>query len=268
MFNLDQFLANIQQVFNNFWLDIKHYALFKNRSSSRNIFFTGAVKRNLASTAAILIEAGVPCHLKDVNGEAPVHLIRHLLEVIPTEEICALVSVLSANNVVNYVDLLDAKGRSLLSYAVEANCLALTRLLINLGAKTFSDQLGHQSALAWFLRAQMRKMGDEPLDEEIFYVLATQMMEEAGGHGLKFKAILDRNMMALGSSPEAHGPLFRRIRGLASPYWLQPPQLRLLAVKSIRRSMGPKRLSNKEVTRLKVPRKLQRFVTLEEKIPN
>lgn len=75
-------------------------------------------------------------------------------------------------------------------------------------------------------------------------------------------------MVAMGSSPEAHGPLFRRIRGLAAAYWLQPPQLRLLATTSIRRSLGPKRLSKEVMSRLKVPRKLQRFVTLEEKIPN
>ena len=37
------------------------------------------------------------------------------------------------------LNALDAKGRSLLTYSVEAGdrCLALTRFLINLGAKTF-----------------------------------------------------------------------------------------------------------------------------------
>ena len=186
-------------------------------------------------------------------------------------EVCELVRVLlekSANE--NLIDLPDAKGRSLLSYAVEAGdrCAPLTRLLINLGAKTFSEKLGHTSScFAWFLRAQMRKMGSEvTLDEDTFYVLSTAMLEEVGGQSLKFKSIIDRSMVAMGSSPEAHGPLFRRIRGLAAAYWLQPPQLRLLASKSIRRSLGPKRLSKEVLSRLKVPRKLQRFVTLEEKI--
>merc|ERR1711981_824526 len=109
---------------------------------------------------------------------------------------------------------------------------------------------------------------------DVLYVLCTAMMEELGNSnsspasGLRFKAVVDRSMVALGSSPEAHGPLFRRIRGLAAAYWLQPPQLRLLATTSIRRSLGPKRLSKEVMSRLKVPRKLQRFVTLEEKIPN
>merc|ERR1711981_1305252 len=110
---------------------------------------------------------------------------------------------------------------------------------------------------------------------DVLYVLCTAMMEELGNSnsspasGLRFKAVIDRSMVALGSSPEAHGPLFRRIRGLTAHYWLQPPQLRMLAVKSIRRSLGPKRLSKGQevMSRLKVPRKLQRFVTLEEKIP-
>ena len=84
----------------------------------------------------------------------------------------------------------------------------------------------------------------------------------------RLKAVIDRSMVALGSSPEAHGPIFRRIRGLTAHYWLRPPQLRSIAVKSIRRSLGPKRLSKEVMSRLKVPRKLQRFVTLEEKIPN
>lgn len=248
---------------------------------------SGAVKRNLASTAMILLESGVPSDLPDSQGDTPLHLIRNLISVAgknrksssddsysdqpQLEEICHLVSVLVHQCANNVLDQADSKGRTLLSYAVEAGdrYVSLTRLLVNLGAKTFSDHLGHQSAFAWFLRAHMRKMGAEvAIDEETFYVLSHAIHEEVGGSGLKFKAILDRNMVALGSSPEAHGPLFRRIRGLAAHFWLQPPQLRLLAVKSIRRSMGPKRLSSKEVIkRLKVPRKLQRFVTLEEKIP-
>jgi len=239
---------------------------------------SGAVQRNLASTAMILLEAGTPSHLSDCNRDTPLHLIRNLMSQdshVAMDEVCELVQVLlekSANE--NLIDLEDAKGRSLLSYAVEAGdrCAALTRLLINLGAKTFSEKLGHSSScFAWFLRAQMRKLGSEvTLDEDTFYILSTAMMEEVGGHGngLKFKSIIDRNMVAMGSSPEAHGPLFRKIRGLAAAYWLQPPQLRLLAAKSIRRSLGPKRLSKEVMSRLKVPRKLQRFVTLEEKIPN
>jgi len=239
---------------------------------------SGAVQRNLASTAMILLEAGTPSHLSDSNGDTPLHLIRNLMSQdshVAMDEVCELVRVLlekSANE--NLINLEDAKGRSLLSYAVEAGdrCAALTRLLINLGAKTFSEKLGHSSScFAWFLRAQMRKLGSEvTLDEDTFYVLSTAMIEEVGGHGngLKFKSIIDRNMVAMGSSPEAHGPLFRKIRGLAAAYWLQPPQLRLLASTSIRRSLGPKRLSKEVMSRLKVPRKLQRFVTLEEKIPN
>lgn len=240
---------------------------------------SGAVKRNLASTAMILLEAGTPSYLADSNGDTPLHLIRNLMSQeshVAMDEVCELVRVLleKSANPEKLIDLPDVKGRSLLSYAVEAGdrCAALSRLLINLGAKTFSEKLDHtSSSFAWFLRAQMRKLGSEvSLDEDTFYILSTAMIEEVGGHGqgLKFKSILDRSMVAMGSSPEAHGPLFRRIRGLAAAYWLQPPQLRLLAANSIRRSLGPKRLSKEVMSRLKVPRKLQRFVTLEEKIPN
>ena len=116
----------------------------------------------------------------------------------------------------------------------------------------------------------MRKSKGQNLDEDSLYVLGTAIKSE--GHDLGFKAIVDRTMVALGSSREVHGPLFRRLRGLLAPYWLQPLQLQKLAVHSLRRSLGPKRLSTAGhelmlMSRLKVPRKLQRYITLEEKIP-
>ena len=220
------------------------------------------------------------------SSEAQMSEIKDLLSVLVLEYKASL-------------NALDAKGRSLLTYSVEAGdrCLALTRFLINLGAKTFryafkmyyidlflfkilkwnplrfSDQLGNEaasSAFAWFLRAQMRKSKGQNLDEDSLYVLGTAIKSE--GHDLGFKAIVDRTMVALGSSREVHGPLFRRLRGLLAPYWLQPLQLQKLAVHSLRRSLGPKRLSTAGhelmlMSRLKVPRKLQRYITLEEKIP-
>lgn len=246
---------------------------------------SGAVKRNLAVTARILLEAGIPVDMKDHNGDTPLLLVKNLImescndqcpNVRMSEVLMSEIRDLLTLLVLDYkasLNALDAKGRSLLTYAVEAGdqCLALTRFLINLGAKTFSDQLVNEaasSAFAWFLRAQMRKSKVQNLDEESLYVLGTAIMSE--GHDLGFKAIVDRTMVALGSSREVHGPLFRRLRGLLAPYWLQPLQLRQLAVHSLRRSLGPKRLSKgpeQMMSRLKVPRKLQRYITLEEKIP-
>jgi len=242
---------------------------------------SGAVKRNLVVTARILIEAGIAVDTRDLNGDTPLLLIKNLIteatadDLPMTSEVCDLLKLLVVEHHAS-LDALDAKGRSLLTYAVEAGdrCLAITRLLINLGAKTFSDQLGHEaasSAFAWFLRAQMRKPKGRDLDEDSLYVLGTAIIAES--HDLGFKAIVDRTMVALGTSREVHGPLFRRLRGLLAPYWLQPLQLRQLAVHSLRRSLGPKRLSkghNAELmmsARLKVPLKLQRYITLEEKIP-
>jgi len=242
---------------------------------------SGAVKRNLVVTARILIEAGIAVDTRDLNGDTPLLLIKNLIteatadDLPMTSEVCDLLKLLVVEHHAS-LDALDAKGRSLLTYAVEAGdrCLAITRLLINLGAKTFSDQLGNEaasSAFAWFLRAQMRNYQQSHLDEDTLYVLGTAIIAEA--HDLGFKAIVDRTMVALGTSREVHGPLFRRLRGLLAPYWLQPLQLRQLAVHSLRRSLGPKRLSkghNAELmmsARLKVPLKLQRYITLEEKIP-
>ena len=242
----------------------QHCNFHEKNAHAKSLSLLGAVQRHLASTAKVLIEAGIPTDLKDAHGDTALHLVKNFFGL--QSEAYDLVQTLAPH--VN-LDLQDAKGRTLLSYAAEAGdqCIGLTRLLINLGASTTSDQLGKEadSAFAWFLRAQMRKL--TVLDEDTLYVLCTAMLEEVGVSRLK--AVIDRSMVALGSSPEAHGPIFRRIRGLTAHYWLRPPQLRSIAVKSIRRSLGPKRLSkgNEVMSRLKVPRKLQRFVTLEEKIP-
>ena len=112
----------------------------------------GAVKRNLAVTARILLEAGIPVDTKDHNGDTALLLVKNLITELSSDvndvqlasseaqmsEIKDLLSVL----VLEYkasLNALDAKGRSLLTYSVEAGdrCLALTRFLINLGAKTF-----------------------------------------------------------------------------------------------------------------------------------
>ena len=133
-------------------------------SQKTSVFLPGAVKHNLASTAKILLEAGTPAGLPDSQGNTPLHLIRNLLNnQISVDEICQLVSVIvqfgavndnesvindndindTCANTIEFVNKTDAKGRNLLSYAVEAGdrCVALTRLLINLGAKTLSRDI-------------------------------------------------------------------------------------------------------------------------------
>lgn len=192
------------------------------------------------------------------------HLVKNLLVDTDILEVCSLVSVLAQDLEDDDLDQPDNKGRSLLTYAVEAGdrALALTRMLVNLGADP-------EASFAWYLRSQMSKSElEDDLDEDTLYVLSTAVMEKAGG-GQGLKAMVDRTMVALGTSKQVHGPLFRKIRGLLAHNWLRPPQLRSLAVKSLRRSLGPKRLSKGHavMSRLKVPRKLQRFITLEEKIP-
>ena len=113
-------------------------------------------------TARILIESGIAVDTRDLNGDTPLLLIKNLITELAasnsssttnttadvdvcssTSEICDLLKLLVVEHHAS-LDALDAKGRSLLTYAVEAGdrCLAITRLLINLGAKTFSDQLG------------------------------------------------------------------------------------------------------------------------------
>ena len=241
--------------------------------SFHKINFTGAVKRNILTTAKILIDAGIRVDIRDQNGNTPLLSIKNLIMEpnCPISEVSDLVTLLVVNHHAS-IDALNTEGRSLLTYSVEAGdrFLVLTRLLINLGAKTHSDQLENEaasSAFAWFLRAQMQKPIGQDLDEESLYVLGAAIIAEAHEFGLR--TIIDRTMVTLGTSPEVHGPLFRRLHGLLTLYWGQPLQLRQLAVFSIRRSLGPKRLfkgHKNMMSQLKVPEKLQCYITLEEKV--
>merc|ERR1711971_648095 len=80
-------------------------------------------------------EAGTPSYLADSNGDTPLHLIRNLMSQeshVAMDEVCELVRVLleKSANPEKLIALPDVKGRSLLSYAVEAGdrCAALSRL--------------------------------------------------------------------------------------------------------------------------------------------
>ena len=49
------------------------------------------------------------------------------------------------------------------------------------------------------------------------------------------------------------------------PYWARPQDLRYICLKSIRKSLGPKRLSSGGATsKLSLPKKLQHYVELRE----
>jgi hypothetical protein len=176
------------------------------------------------------------------------------------------------------VNAINSRDRSLLSYSVTHgdSSVAVTRLLLNCGAQVWPDvaQSSHSntidvlarekdlSAFTWFLKSLMRREHVTLSDaEETLYLLCAVMGEQPS----KMRQHVHRTMMQLGKSRSLNGPLFRRLHSVMIPYWARPHDLRYICLKSIRKSLGPKRLSAGVATsRLNLPRKLQHYVELKE----
>lgn len=229
---------------------------------------SGSIRRNLASTVQVLLESGAKCDMRDQLGNTALSLVRNMLDSSSTSEAVSLIRLFVLDHNCD-VNMRDNKGRTLLSYSVASgdSCVEVTRLLLNCGAQVWPpvDQLTEEfeaSAFTGYLRSQMKKPLNCDLDEQTLYLLCTAMASEA----TRMRGHVDRCMVQLGISKRVHGPLFQRIRGLMTPYWARPAQLRQLCVRTVRKSIGPKRLARGEANTLRLPKKLQKFVTLEERV--
>lgn len=179
--------------------------------------------------------------------------------------------------VVNYgsnVNAFNHQDRSLLSYSVTHfdKSIELTRFLINAGAAVSRANLSPNastldiiekerisSAFVWFVRSLMARDGVNDLEgaHETLCILGATMSENPQA----MKQHVQRTMMQLGKSRTVNGPLFRHVHAHMVTYWTRPHDLRLQAVKTVRKSMGPKRLANGlSVSRLGLPKKLQDYV--------
>lgn len=122
-----------------------------------------------------------------------------------------------------------------------------------------------QSAFTWFLRSVM---GQGPVwfwenCQETLYLLGDVMGEEPA----RMKCHVTRTMLQLGKGALINGPLFLQIKTALMSYWASPQDLRYQCVKKVRKILGPKRLGPRSVSGLPLPKKLQKYVRLEEMRP-
>lgn len=241
------------------------------------------VGSNLVRVTRKLLETGsTDPQAEDSLGNTPLLQIQHLLcrqlftEAFEIASFMILESSMSSGIKVNHVNVAN---RTLLTYSVVHGdaCAPLTRLLLNFGAKVWPfkavdigdthiiDKLyqeREQSSFTWFLRSLMERgclLNDA---NETLYLLGTSMGEEPA----RMRRHVTRTMLQLGKGVLANGPLFLQLKGSLMPFWCKPQELRYQCLKSIRRSLGPKRLSLGGVNRLPLPKKLQRCIKLEERL--
>ena len=225
----------------------------------------------------VLLEFGADVEAKDNDGNTPLLQLGSLLEngLFPESEAIAKILITDHGCDVNAI---NSRDRTILSYSVTYGdrSIALTRLLLNSGAKVWPDVtvasqcntidvLAREkdlSAFTWFLRSLMRRENVTLEDaDETLYLLCTIMGEQPS----RMRQHVHRTMMQLGKSRSLNGPLFRKIHSIMIPYWARPQDLRYICLKSIRKSLGPKRLSSGGATsKLSLPKKLQHYVELRE----
>ncbi len=180
------------------------------------------------------------------------------------------------------INHVNAAGRTLLSYAVSFGdaAVATSRLLINHGAKVWPDddkdegdlrrgsdsdrivdQLARErerSAFTWFLRSVMdsSSLGGR---EETLSLLGHAMGDDPD----RMQSHVMRVMMHLGHSILALGPIFNEVRAKMAAFWTRPQSLRYLCLRQIRRSIGPRKLSeNRLMETLNIPNMMIDYLQL------
>lgn len=257
--------------------------------SALHFLINGCSKENFELTqraVSILLEAGINCNLADAQGNTAMLSLSHMLDKKLFGECHALAKSL-LENCQSPADpnLVNSAGRTLLSHAVSHGdqAVQLTRLLLNNGAKVLrpaareSDPTGRkatpppppppqveqerrdQSAFTWFLKAVMRKHSLEGSEATI--KLLCQAMSQETGSGSSMKHHVISTMIHLGKCTRAVGPLFLQIKQAMSAYWREPQSLSYLCLKTIRKSIGPKNLSQR-TEQLQLPRPLTSYLQL------
>ena len=230
----------------------------------------------------VLLTSGADPSATDADGNTPLLQLRSLLDAELFSEAAEVAGILINESGCD-VNAINACDRTILSYSVAHadSSIALTRLLLNSGAQVWPDVAAQTaasqqssstidalarekdlSAFTWFLRALMRREHVTLDDaEETLYLLCIVMGEQPS----RMRQHVHRTMMQLGRSRSLNGPLFRKIHSAMIPYWARPQELRYICLKSIRKSLGPKRLSSGGATsRLSLPKKLQHYVELRD----
>ena len=229
----------------------------------------------LQPIASALLEAGARLDLTDPEGRSPLNCLELLLatdRMAEAAELCELfLSQPGGSCDVNHI---DAEDRSLLSHSVTYldRSAELTRVLVNHGGRvwplpappspvTVPDLTRDRelSAFTWFLRSaiQASSLGGA---EDTLTCLCHEMGRDPG----RMKAHVSRILLSEGKHPRVLGPLYRQLRLRMAPFYTQPQHLRYLAWNSIRKSIGPKRLSTGS-KQLGLPSPLRRYLTLSSR---
>jgi hypothetical protein len=227
----------------------------------------------LVGPVAALLAAGASLSLVDAGGNTVLTCLHHLLRQGRMQEAADIAELLlnsaSGGCDVNWV---NQEGRSLLSYSVsylDASA-ELTRVLVNHGGRVWphpapSAPLSvpaitadrEESAFTWFLRTLISCVPDLGRAEATLACLCHEM----GRDPARMKAHVLRVLLSEGRHPRVLGPLYLQLKLTMAPFWSEPQQLRYLAWKSVRRSLGPKRL-NAGSRQLGLPSPLRRYLTL------
>lgn len=235
----------------------------------------------LAPLVSVLLGAGARLDLKDANGDTPLTCVERLLAAGRMAEAATVAELmLSATDDVDNqrrpcdVNSVNAAGRSLLSHSVTHLDRAeeLTRILVNHGGRVWPcpaparpvsvpelDADREQSAFTWFLRALTTTGGGADLAGAANTL--TCLSHEMGRDPARMRSHVVRVMLVEGRHPRVLGPLYRALTTSMAPFWSEPQQLRYLAWNSIRKSLGPKRLSRGS-RQLGLPSPLRRYLTL------
>ena len=225
----------------------------------------------------LLLLKGISVDLTDADGDTALTATKYLLDLGAYSEAMHLTTILlQAGANLNHVNRRD---RTLLSHSVTHgdDCSDLTRLLLNQGARVFKSfnavdnskkqcglveqltQEREQSAFTWFLKNAMEKYSLAGMDKTV-YLLSSAMGEDPG----RMQNHVMRVIMHLGhKSTRAFGPLFQEVKQRMSGFWTQPQPLRYLCLKQIRKSIGPKNLSDDEcMATLNVPNTMLQYLQL------
>ena len=239
-----------------------------------------------------LLEAGAHLDIRDSSGRTPLLCLEAMLRQARFQDCAQICQLFLSGEVENNlasriggyrgqrlrggrgqcdVNSVDGSGRSLLSYSVTYLDLSaeVTRVLINSGGRVWRgpaptspasvEDLAkdrEESAFTWFLRSLIHSNNFSNA-ESTLNCICHEMGRDPG----RMKTHVQRVMVTEGKHPKVLGPLYLKLKLAMCPFWSEPQHLRYLAWNSIRRSIGPKRLSSRS-QQLGLPVALRKYITL------
>jgi len=223
----------------------------------------------LLPATSLLLEVGASLEMRDSTGATPLLTISKLLEGKQFTVAASLATLLLSSPLCD-VNSMDSMGRTLLSYSVSYldSSSELTRVLVNHGAKVWPTTMPtnpsveevvqdkEQSAFTWFLRAVIRQRNLDTTDATL-----NCLNHVMGKAPRRMKEHVIRIMVSEGRYPRVLGPVFLQLKLAMEPFWCEPPALRYLAWRSVRRSLGPRRLE-RGALQLGLPRPIATYLTL------